>query len=415
MLVRCPHCETRLKVRDELSGKTGRCPKCGKEFQMAAEAPQRSPLSSLDFDSAPDESAAKTSNPEKTRPQKPKPTVKTQSEDEYGSIDSPRLLAATRTVKKKKTEGESEEGADPNDGADKPKRRLRRRTTLGMLASLVDGAFWESALRRSAYLAGGLAIVGGLLGFLVGLVHSAIVAGMVMEMIGIPTAFLVFFMMCYPTACFWKVIVGSADGGTDIAEWPESGNFGEWMFEMMFVGYLVIVSLLLSGGIAKFGEMVIPHEMPTAEYWRLIGNEEEIDTVSIPGKLLAKMGKGGQTVDMQVTSPRPVLRPGPAWLTIFISFAVVFPFVVVSCLESSTPMYVPWSGRVWMSLIKNFSAWVAAILLSCTIIGAAAALFILGATYAPFITFTLCSPLAIIGLLLYGRLLGRLSWLIART
>jgi hypothetical protein len=226
---------------------------------------------------------------------------------------------------------------------------------------------------------------------------------------------MIFFMMCYPTACFWKVIVGSSEGGTDVAEWPEGGNFGEWMFEMLFVGYLVIVSLLLCGGIAKFGEIVVPHEMTSGEYWRLIGNEEELDTVSIPGKLLAKMGKGGQTVEMQVTSPRPILRPGPAWMTVFISFAVIFPFVVVSCLEPSTPTWVPWSTRVWMSLIKNFPAWLASILLSFVIIGAAAALLILGATFAPFITFTLCSPLAVIGLLLYGRLIGRLSWLIART
>jgi predicted Zn finger-like uncharacterized protein len=411
MRVRCPHCETRMKVRDELNGKTGRCPKCGKEFQMTADPPQSGPLSAIDFDTGPEGPAPKKSISEKS-----KPAAATQSEaDEYGATPSPRLLAATRTVKKRKPEGEPEEGANSDAREDKPKRRTRRRTTLGMLASLVDGPFWESALRRSAYLAGGLAIVGGLLGFLVGLVHSAIVAGMVMEAIGIPTAFMTFFLMCYPTACFWKVIVGSAEGGTDVAEWPEGGNFGEWMFEMLFVGYLVVVSLLLCGGVAKFGEIVIPHEMSSEEYWRLIGNEEEIDTVSIPGKLLAKMGKGGQTVEMQVTSPRPVLRPGPALMTIFISFAVIFPFVVVSCLEPSTPTWVPWSGRVWMSLIKNFPAWLAAILLSFVIIGAAAALLILGATFAPFITFTLCSPLAVIGLLLYGRLLGRLSWLIART
>ena len=253
------------------------------------------------------------------------------------------------------------------------------------------------------------------MGFLVGLVHSAIVAGMVFEMIGIPMAFMIFFMMCYPTACFWKVTVGSAEGGRDIAEWPEGGNFGEWMFEMLFVGYLVIVSLLLSGSVAKVGEIVIPHEMSSEEYWRLTGTEEELDAVSIPGKLLAKMAKGGQTVDVEVTSPRPVLRPGPGWPTMFLAFAFFFPLVVVSCLDAETPTYVPWSKRVFWSLLKNFPAWLVSILISCTLLGVAAGLLILGAAFAPFLTFTLCSPLAVIGLLLYGRLLGRLSWLIANT
>ena len=284
-----------------------------------------------------------------------------------------------------------------------------------MLASLVDGPFWESALRHSVYLAGCLVIVGGLVGFLTGLIHSAIVAGMVLEIIGIPTAFMVFFMMCYPTSCFWKVVIGSAEGGRDIAEWPEGGNFGAWMFEMLFVGYMILVSLLVCGGIAKLGELIVPHEMPKEEYWRLIGTEDEIDATSIPGKLLAKVAKGGKDVDMEVAAPRRVLRVGPAWVTMFFAFVAIFPFVVVSCLEPSTPTYVPWSRRVWMSLIRNFPAWLASIVLSGAILGAAVLLVVLGAAYAPFLTYTLCSPLAVLGLLLYGRLLGRLSWLIART
>jgi len=173
--------------------------------------------------------------------------------------------------------------------------------------------------------------------------------------------------------------------------------------------------LLVCGTIAKLGEVIVPHEMPKEEYWRLIGTEEEIDAASIPGKLLAKVAKGGKNVDMEVAAPRRVVRVGPAWVTMFLAFVVVFPFVVVSCLEPSTPTYVPWSPRVWMSLIKNLPAWLASIVLSGAILGFAMLLMSLGAAYAPFWTFTLCSPLAVLGLLLYGRLLGRLSWLIART
>ena len=407
MLVRCPHCQAQLNVRDELSGKTARCPKCTETFRIGEQSAKSKPLSSVDFDAP---------APGPQPPKKSKRPAAKEPEDEFGSIETPQLLAATRTVKKKKSDDESEESADGSESGDQPKRRSRsRRTTLGMLESLFDGAFWDSALRHSAYLAACLVVVGGLVGFLTGLIHSAVVAGIVLQAIGIPTAFMVFFMMCYPTCCFWKVIVGSAEGGRDIAEWPEGANFGSWMFEMLFVGYMILISLLVCGGIAKLGEVIIPHDMPTTDYWRLVGIEEEVDTVSIPGKLLAKVAKGGQTVEMQVHSPRPVLRIGPAWVTIFLAFAAVFPFVVVSCLEPSTPTYVPWSSRIWMNLIKNFPAWLASIVISATILGAAVLLVVLGATYAPFLTFTLCSPLAVLGLLFYGRLLGRLSWLIART
>jgi predicted Zn finger-like uncharacterized protein len=408
MLVRCPHCRAQLKVRDDLIGKTARCPKCSEELRIGPEAARADPLS-VDFGGPSQAGAPK--QPDRSKPESPRA-----SEDEYGSIEAPRLLAASRTVKKKRPDEESEVSADAGPSDDQPKRRkVSRRSTLGMLASLIDGAFWESALRRSAYLTGALVIVGGLVGFLTGLIRSAIVAGMVLEIIGIPTAFLVFFLMCYPTACFWKVVIGSAEGGRNIAEWPEGGNVGEWMFEMLFVGYMVAISLFVCGGIAKLGELVIPHDMPTGEYWRLVGTEEELDPVSIPGKLLAKVAKAGKDVEMEVTSPQRVLRVGPAWVTMFFAFAVIFPFVVASCLESSTPIYVPWSTLVWRSLIKNLPAWLAATVLSCAILSVAVAILVLGATYAPFLTFTLCSPLAVFGLLLYGRLLGRLSWLIART
>src|ERR1700722_1751241 len=189
MLVRCPHCQAQLNVRDELSGKMARCPKCSEQFRIGAESAKANPLPSVDFDA--------------TSPQRPKKLERSaakEAEDEFGSIETPRLLAATRTVKKKKSDDESEESGGGSASEDQPKRRaISRRSTLGMLASLVDGAFWESALRHSAYLAGCLVIVGGLVGFLTGLIHSAIVAGMVLEIIGIPTAFMVFFMMGYPT------------------------------------------------------------------------------------------------------------------------------------------------------------------------------------------------------------------------
>jgi len=335
--------------------------------------------------------------------------------DEYGDIEAPRLLAATRPVKKKNPESAADEDAGDEPSSGKPKRRLRsRRTTLGMLASLVAAPFWRSALKRFPYLAAALACVGGLLGFLVGLIHSALVADLVLNLIGIPMAFAVFFLMCYPTACFWKVIVGSSEGSGDIAEWPK-GNFGEWVFEMLIVGYMVLISLVLSAGVAKLWQTVARTNQSSENSWQLMEKDELEEVAALPQKVLQKFAQNPQPAEAEAAPSRRLLRPGPAWKTTFFVVMVIFPFVVVSCLESSTPIFVPWSTRVWLSLLKNFPAWLVTTLISAAVLSAAEALFALGAKFAPFWIFTLGSPLIAVGLLVYGRALGRLSWLIART
>jgi hypothetical protein len=255
--------------------------------------------------------------------------------------------------------------------------------------------------------------VGGLLGFLVGLIHSALVADLVLNLIGIPMAFAVFFLMCYPTACFWKVIVGSSEGSGDIAEWPK-GNFGEWVFEMLIVGYMVLISLVLSAGVAKLWQTVVRSDGSSENNWQLMEEDEMAEAAALPQKLLKKFAQNPEPAETEAPSRR-LLRPGPAWKTTFFAFMVIFPFVVVSCLESSTPIFVPCSTRVWFSLLKNFPAWLVTTLISAAALSAAAALFALGAKFAPFWIFTLGSPLVAVGLLIYGRSLGRLSWLIART
>jgi predicted Zn finger-like uncharacterized protein len=405
MKTRCPSCRAQLKVRDELIGRTGRCPKCREEFRLEPESPAIEQPPSIDFDVGADD-----------RPDENVATAGAASEaDEYGDIEAPHLLAATRPVKKKNSEATADEDAEDGPADGKPKRRLRsRRTTLGMLASLVAAPFWRSALRRFPYLAAALAFVGGLLGFLVGLIHSALVADLVLNLIGIPMAFAVFFLMCYPTACFWKVVVGSSEGSGDIAEWPE-GNFGEWVFEMLIVGYMVLISLLLSAGVAKLWQTVARSDQSSGNSWQLMENDEMAEAAALPQKLLKKFVQNPEPAEAEPAPPHRLLRPGPAWLTTFLAFMMIFPFVVVSCLESSTPLFVPWSTRVWLSLLKNATAWLVAVIISAAVLSSAVALAILGATFAPFLIFTLCSPLAAVGLLIYGRLLGRLSWLIART
>jgi hypothetical protein len=402
MKVRCPHCNARLGVRDELRGRTGRCPRCRNDFPLEPD------LSASEVQPPLDPWAGSAEKPK----EKPKKVVQEtdSSGEEFRGVEPLRLVASSRPKKNKNSVLQSAEIEVEDEAEAKPKRRRRiTRTTWGMLLGVVAEPFWRSALKHFPYLAAALLSIGALLGFLVGLAHNAAAAGFVFNIIGFPTAILVLFMMSYPTACFWKVVVGSADSSGDIHEWPES-NLPEWFFEMLFVGYLVLISLLFSGGVAKVREWVAPDE--SGGYWQLMARDKEVDTLSLLPKLIARIQ---DPKSPEVESPRPELYPGPGWQTTFAAFIVLFPLVLISCLDPKTPVYVPWSPRVLFSLLKNFPAWFVVSLLSGGLLTAAAAVLILGAAYAPFWTFTLCSPLAAIGLLLYGRLLGRLAWLIART
>jgi serine/threonine protein kinase len=112
-------------------------------------------------------------------------------------------------------------------------------------------------------------------------------------------------------------------------------------------------------------------------------------------------------------SERAFLRPGPGWQTTFVAFLVIFPLVLISCIDASTPLLVPWSPRVWLSLAVNFPAWCLVFVISLGVLSAAGAVAMWGAVHAPFTTFTLCSPLAALAIVVYGRTIGLLSWRIA--
>jgi hypothetical protein len=396
MKIRCPHCRARLDVRDDLRGKTSRCPRCREKLCLVPDDSTEPAL--LDREDGP---------PERTDAGQ---TPTGSSSDEFDGVEPLGLFASRSAVGKKSGSVLTKSAIAGEVSAKTQRRRQARHSTWGMLKSVADRRFWRSALGQLPYLAAALALVGGLLGFLIGLVHSAVVAGLIFDLIGVPTAFVVFFMMSYPTSCFWKVVVGSAEGSGDLNEWPQ-GNYPEYVFEMLLVGYLVLISLFFSAGVAKLGQMVFADKLPSEVYWQLAGDEGEVSNVSVPPVL----GGAPEPASQEDGHLHPVLRVGPGCRSMFFAFLVIFPVVVISCLDPITPILIPWSPRAFVSLAKNFPAWLAVLVISSGILTAAAAIFVLGITYAPFWTFTLCSPLAAAGSLVYGRLLGRLSWLIART
>ena len=394
MKIRCPRCGAELEVRDALRGKTARCPQCSEKLLLEPEISEKDEFLALDI------------TEEATGAVDEEFKGSRQSSEDFGGIKH-RPLSGLRPKKKK--------AGSPSDAADehaaRPKRRRRApRSTAGMLAGIVSARFWRSTLIHLPYISGALLCVGALLGFLIGLAQSAVVAGLLFDLIGTPTAFAVFFLMSYPTSCFWKVVVGSSESNADINEWPES-SVGEFVFDMLFVGYMILISMMLAIGIAKLREVAIPGQLPSEEYWQLVAKEAETNTIG-PLKLLANDKPKDAA---EATSPRPLLQPGPAWITTFAAFVLIFPLVVMSCLDAGTPLLVPWSPRILLSLLKNCLSWLVFLVLSGAVLIAAAVILIAGTTYAPFSTFTLCSPLAAFGLVLYGRLIGQLSWAIGNA
>ena len=334
-----------------------------------------------------------------------------QGDDKFRTGELPVQEFVSKKQKKKSKSKNAPVAPSANEADAKPKRRKRSQpSVISMVLEIASGPFWRSAFEHLLFMTGVMAFVGGLIGFLVGLVRSAAVAGLLFNLIGIPMLLLAYFSMSYPLSCFWKVIVGSAVSGEDIHEWPES-SMGEWVFDMFFVMYLIALSIFISAGIAKLRESVIPGQLPSSEYWQLIGTEDETNKVVELPKILGMP----RPPALEVKSGRPVLQPGPAWWTTFGAFVVVFPIVVISCLDSNTPIFIPWSPRVLFSLLTNFPAWLISFVISGGILGLAAVVFVLGSKHAPFWTFTLCSPLAALGMLIYGRVLGRLSGQISRT
>ena len=225
---------------------------------------------------------------------------------------------------------------------------------------------------------------------------------------GILTMLATLIVFSYPGACFLKVIIGSAAGEDDIGEWAD-GGFSDWVFEMTFVAYLVAMSLVVSAGIAKSRQTISTDQFPNRTYWRVIGRANDINDLAIIPRFL------GPRWVFQFPMGRDVFNPGPGWWTTLMAFAAIFPLIGISCLDSRTPMLVPWSPQVVFSLWRCPRAWIVATVVFASIQYVAAIIFILGAATYPVWVYALCSPLVAITLLVYARLLGRLSWQIGQT
>lgn len=430
MKVKCKYCAARLSVRDELAGKKGRCPECRATIvleavaEMAAE-PVAVEKGSSALGASSELLAVDLSSIELTQETIEESTA-TEGDDLIEELGAPDLSFTKRKLREKKLKAikaqkEKEEAAEADDKLAKKRAKQSKKSVLSLLGGVFDGPFWHSAAEHLLFATLSLALFGAIIGFLASLVRSAVMASIMVNLVSVPSVLFAFFTLSYPASCFWRIIVGSAGGGDDISDWPES-SVGEWVFDLFLIGYFALTALFISAGIAKLREVVMPGQAPSQQYWKVLGSVQETNRAPDLKKML--FGKFPQPMvpkDLplpaitEIESSRPVIDPGPAWWTVFGAMILVFPMVVMSCLDDNSPIFVPWSPRLWMSFYRNPLAWLVTLPLFAILFVIAAVILILGANYAPFLTFTLGSPLCILWLIVYGRLLGRLCWHIANA
>jgi DNA-directed RNA polymerase subunit M/transcription elongation factor TFIIS len=157
---------------------------------------------------------------------------------------------------------------------------------------------------------------------------------------------------------FFTIVTESSEGNTEIKTWP-SANIMDWFPEFFYV----LVAVLLSGG---------------------------------PGCILARLALSD-----------PILT------TICVAASVVlsFPIIILSQLEIGSPFGIL-SFHVAKSLVKCPFSWLLFYVETAALVGACTLAAFLAEHIQILFTF-LFTPLFVMSVLLYGRLLGRLGWLLA--
>jgi DNA-directed RNA polymerase subunit RPC12/RpoP len=171
--------------------------------------------------------------------------------------------------------------------------------------------------------------------------------------------FILFFLWLAGLASiFFVIITESSEGNATIHSWP-SANFTDWFPQLLY---------LITAAIFSLG----------------------------PGAILARFGLDD-----------PLFRTA----SVAIGFMLSFPIIVLSQLEIGSPFGLV-SFRVVQSLIKCPFSWLV-FYIETGILIAICALVAYFAEHTHILFTFLFTPLFVMSILLYGRLLGRLGWVLA--
>ena len=189
------------------------------------------------------------------------------------------------------------------------------------------------------------------------LAASSLVSG-AMAFIALPAFWIGLWVLSYTAACFFVVVQETGAGNNEIREWME-GGWKEWAAELFCLLYVAALPMIVAWPIVKlsgytYAEAAIP--------------------------LLA------------------------------IEF-LFFPFALLSALEQDS-VWLPFSRPVLVSLAKAFDGWFIFFTLSAILFAACGGLVMLSLQTGSLALAFVIGPVFSAAVLIYGRLIGRLGWLI---
>jgi DNA-directed RNA polymerase subunit M/transcription elongation factor TFIIS len=382
-LVVCPTCAARLHPSRRLAGKRVKCPDCGKPVAVPAPPEKKVKAAKEEVHSY----AMETEQTER------------RSVDDYIGFACPqcgtRLTAAREQVGKRLRCPDCRRIAVVPAANERPKVRLPEATTDRTAAedfvpapelrppvepeaithrvptaelpqwTFFSGVFnfpWRGeALARWAMIAMGLAVSGEVA--TAGLLISGVAGGGMNLIAGFSLAFFAMvafwtslWTYSYAAGCMLAVMQDTSSGSDEVLSWPE-GDWREWMWPMLHVGYVLVVAITIGSGVGWLMSLAMP--------W---------------GGAL-----GG------------------------IASFVLFPIFLVSSMEANSAVVIL-TRPVLGSLVSLWWGWLVVLGLAAAMLGGLAAIVWIASAVSWFAAPLVAAPALAAMLLIYARLLGRLAW-----
>lgn len=225
--VRCPQCQAGLRIRSRLAGKTGQCPQCGGSIHI----PERpafdleEPDSSGDADESLGDGGYRLAEPLEHQPD-----------------DSPEPLPAELRA------------PVPAGGFLERMERVSTEKKSYVPQFLFFTGVFTFPWYPEVWLRWGYLVAGGTAATLIPvLVYEYVLgvggyAGVVLAFFALPQIWISFWTGSFAVACGMHVFEETATGNDHISNWPEP-NWRDWMWQLMYVGYVALMVLAVAYGI----------------------------------------------------------------------------------------------------------------------------------------------------------------------
>lgn len=221
--------------------------------------------------------------------------------------------------------------------------------------------FHREVLSRWFFLSIGIAALSGLiLSFTTLFGGASGYSGVALAFVAMPAIWIGIWTGSYAASCWLVVLEDTAAGNLTIHNWHQQ-NWREWVVHGVYVSYLLSIALVVGHGLGMLAEL------GSVDYW--------------------------------------FVQPPTVWL--------VFPVVLLSSLDANV-WWAPLTKPILISLWSEFPAWAMFYLLSTGLMWGVGVVCWVGLQISPLLCVPFIAPILAAAWFTYGRLLGRLGWLISQ-